>query len=219
MLTWLFDSSTPAWLQAVGSVLAILIAVWVPSRQRLNSLQDAQAERKRQDREHRRHLTVGLRAEIDAALEAADRQQFAIDRALERLQEARAMGAEIEASPIQPGSMVTTDAVVYRQIASELGQLPPELIRSVVLFYSLALDLGRLADGAPTAQLAYETIQSLLPRFKMHAALLIRTLDKFEASGFTLDADIQLKPEEFRELAAKVDYPLDQVIKERGLAP
>jgi hypothetical protein len=153
MLAWLSDPDTPAWVQAVGSVLAIFVAMWVPARQRLNSLRDAQAERTQQEREHRRRLTVGLRAEINAALEAADRQQFAIDRALKRLQEARAIGAEIEASPIQPGSMVTTDAVVYRQIAAELGQLPPELIRSVVLFYSLALDLGRIADGAPTAQL------------------------------------------------------------------
>lgn len=38
--------------------------------------------------------------------------------------------------------MVTTDAIIYRQIAAELGQLPPELIKSVVLFYTLALALG-----------------------------------------------------------------------------
>jgi len=53
----------------------------------------------------------------------------------------------------------------------------------------------------------------------MHAALLIRTLDKFEASGFAIDADIRPKPDEVRELAAKVGYPLDQVMRERGLSP
>jgi hypothetical protein len=53
------------------------------------------------------------------------------------------MGREVRRSgPIQPGSMVTTDAIIYRQIAAELGQLPPELIKSVVLFYTLALALG-----------------------------------------------------------------------------
>jgi len=111
-----------------------------------------------------------------------------------------------------------TDAIVYRQMAAELGQLPLELIKSVVLFYSMALDLGRMADAASTAQMAYETIQSLAPRFKMNAALLITTLDKFEASGFSMDADIRPKPEEVRELAAKTGYPLEEVLRERGFS-
>jgi heme exporter protein D len=219
MPTWLSNASTPAWVQAVGSVLAILVAVWIPARQRSNLLRDAQAERTRQEKEHRRRLTVGLRAEINAALEAANRHEFTIEHALKGLQEARAKGAVIKTGePIQPGSLVLTDAIVYRQIAAELGQLPPELIKSVVLFYTLALDLGRMADGAPTALAAYETIRGVAPRLKMHAALLISTLDKFEASDFAVAADIRPKPDEIRKLAAKVGYPLDQVMKERGLS-
>jgi hypothetical protein len=67
--------------------------------------------------------------------------------------------------------------------------------------------------------MAYETFQSLLPRLKMHAALLIRSLDKFEASGFAIDAHIRPRPEEVKELAAKIGYPLDKVMRERGLSP
>jgi hypothetical protein len=115
--------------------------------------------------------------------------------------------------------MAVTDAIVYLQIASELGRLPPELIKSVVLFYTLALDIGRIADGAPTAEEAYNYVCSFVPRLKMYATLLITTLHKFERSDFTVDADIRPKPEEVRKLATKVGYPLDQVMRERGIQP
>jgi hypothetical protein len=219
MPTWLSNASTPAWVQACGSVLAILIAIWIPARQRLNSLRDARAERIRQEKEHRRRLTVGLRAEINAAVAAANRHEFTIEHALKGLEEARAEGALVKAGqPIRPGSLILTDAIVYRQIAAELGQLPPELIESVVHFYTLALDLGRMADSAPTALTAYEAIRGVAPRLKMHAALLRSTLDKFETSDFAVDADIRPKPDEVRKLANKVGYPLDQVLKERGFS-
>lgn len=217
MSRWLSDSGAAAWVQAIGSVVAILVAIWVPAWQRQFALRDARAERAGQEKEHLRRLTAGLRAEIYAVLDAANCQKFAVERTLEQLKEARGKGATVvSGGPIQPGSMVVTDAIVYRQIAAELGRLPPELIKTVVLFYTLALDFGRLADGASTAQGAYETIQDIAPRLKMHAALLIRTLDKFEASDFMVDADIRLKPEEVKELATKVEYPLAQVLKERG---
>jgi hypothetical protein len=150
----LSDANTPAWVQAIGSVLAILVAVWLPAHQRSRSLGDIEADHARQEKEHLKRLTAGLRAEINAALLAADRHQSAINPGLQRLEEARASGATIKNDPIQPGSMAVTDAIIYRQIASELGRLPPDLITSVVLFYTLALDYGRFADAASTAEQA-----------------------------------------------------------------
>jgi hypothetical protein len=189
------------------------------STERRNSLRDASANRARQEKEHLKRLITGLRAEIDAAVEWTDRRRRAVEPVLKALQDARAKGAVVRRDPIHPGSMVVTDAIVYREIASELGRLPPELIRSVVLFYTLALDLGPIADEAPTAEEAYKAVYSYVPRLKMSAALLIRTLDKFERSDFTVDADIRPKLEEVRELAANVGYPLEQVMRERGIHP
>ena len=54
MPKWLSDPSTPAWVQAVGSVLAILVAVWIPARQRSKTLRDAQAEKARLEKEAKR---------------------------------------------------------------------------------------------------------------------------------------------------------------------
>jgi hypothetical protein len=86
-------------------------------------------------------------------------------------------------------------------------------------FYTLALDIGRIADGAPTAEEAYNAVCSVMPRLKMYAMLLIATLDKFERSDFAVDAEIRPKPEEVIKLATKAGYPLDQVLKERGIQP
>jgi hypothetical protein len=113
--------------------------------------------------------------------------------------------------------MVVTDAIIYRQIASELGRFPPDIIKSVVQFYALSLELGRIADATPTAQRAYEMIQGSAPRLKMQAALVIKTLDKFEAAGFAVTANIRPTPDEIKELAAHTGYPLDQIASERGL--
>jgi hypothetical protein len=50
----------------------------------------------------------------------------------------------------------------------------------------------------------------------MLAALSIKTIDKFEATGFIVEGDIRPTPHEVRELAVRVGYPIDQLMKERG---
>jgi len=208
----------PAWVQAVGSVIAILVAVFVPWIQRRNVLRDAAIERGRQDKEHLQRLTVGLREEIRAASGAADRRQFAIARTLQEIQGAVRGGATIkETGPVHPGSLSLTDAIVYKEIAGELGRLPPELIKAIVTFYSLALEVGRIADGAPTAMQAYGEILGLLPRLKTHSAILVRTLEKFEQAGFAANSDIRPTPAEVRRFATDAGYPLDEIAKERGI--
>src|SRR6266508_540087 len=98
---WFSDPTTPAWVQAVGSLVAILIAVFVPWSQRRNALRDAANDRARQEREHLQRLTTALREEIRAASNAADRRQSAITGTFKQLEEAMNRGATIkEAGPI-----------------------------------------------------------------------------------------------------------------------
>jgi hypothetical protein len=217
LLTWVSDPNTPAWVQAVGSVLAICFAMGVPAWQRSNLLRDSQNDRARQEKEHLGRLAAGLRAEIRAALETTNLHHEGVEKGLQQLKLSQRNGAIITSGgPIQPGSMAVTDAIVYRQISAELGRLPPALITSVVQFYASALLIGRLADGAPFATAAYESFRGLAPRLKMLAALSVKTIDKFEATGFIVDADIRPTPEEVKELAVRVGYPIDQLMKERG---
>lgn len=227
MAGWLSDPTAAAWVQAGSSIATVfvaiatvVVAVWIPAHRRRQSIEDARDERNRQEKEYLKRVCAALRAEIEATQMAAERHETAIGLTLKRLEEARAHGATITGGGRLPqDSVVLTDAIIYRRIAAELGRLPPELNRSIVVFCTIALDLGRLANGATTAQSAYETILKLAPRLKMSAAVLISNLDKFEAANFAPEANIHGTVEEFRALAAKVGYPADQVLRERGLIP
>jgi hypothetical protein len=203
-----------AWVQAVGSVVAILVAVYVSWRQRRDQI----AEQARQDREQLRRLSAGFRAEIVAAGKTADRREFAIKHTFQMVEQARRSGVAVaEPGPIQPGSLTLSDATIYKQLSAELGRFSPGLITNIVTFYSLVFDTKRMTDGAPKAMQAYEELLGSLPRFKMNAAILVVTLDKFEAAGFSANADLSLKPDELRKMAEATGYPLDEVLKERGL--
>jgi hypothetical protein len=217
--TWLSSPSAPAWAQAIFAALAIIGAVWVSAWQRSRSLRDAEKAKAREEKEHLRSLTAGLKEEVGAALEAATRQQSSIERAVSQVKIAVEAGATIARTPIRAGSMVLTDAIIYRQVAAELGRLPTDLIKLVVRFYTGVLEMGRLADGSPTALEAYEILRGLGPGFRTTAALVITTLDKFEAAGFAADADIRLNPDEVKELASKMGYPLEEVMRRYGPGP
>jgi heme exporter protein D len=218
MPRWLSDTAAPAWVQAVGTIVAILIAVLVPWWQRRNVLKDAATDRALREKEHLRRLTAGLREEIRAASDAATRRESAIKCTLAKLEKALKGGAVLkETGPIQPGSLSLTDGTIYRQIASELGRLPPELIKAVVSFYAGALEIDRISNSAPTALQAYQSVLPMLPRAKTYAAIVVRTLDKFEASDFATDADIRPTPQEVRDFSVAAGYPLDDIARERGI--
>ena len=112
-----------------------------------------------------------------------------------------------------------TDAAIYRQIASEIGKLPVGLIREVVRFYTLAHEIERLAEGAPSGHRAYTLIVGLLPRMSMHGMMLTKMLDKFESAKLSSDANLALTREEMLGLAKQAGYPIEAVMRERGLAP
>ncbi len=190
---WFFDSATPAWVQAFATFVALLIAIAVPALQRHAQLRDAEIDRQRRKKEYLRRLTAGLRAEIIAALSAGQRQQETIERTFAQVQEAVRNGAKIkETGPVNSGSMALTDGIIYREIASEIGRFPTEVVRQVVQFYSITFDASWRAEAAPTAIEAYDFMRSVAPRFRMHAAVLIRILDKFEASDYAVDANLKL---------------------------
>jgi hypothetical protein len=103
--------------------MAVLLAVWIPAWQRRNSRRDASDNRVRQEKEHLKRLSTGLRAEINAALEWAHRRQQALGPVLKGLQDARAKGAVVRREPIQPGSIVVTDAIVSNGLNPEIARL------------------------------------------------------------------------------------------------
>lgn len=202
-----------SWVGAIGSAGALIAAVWL---WRLDRAREHREEA-RKEKEHLRRLITGLRAEIVAAIEASKHQQEGVDGALAAAEQARKSGGVIvDRGPVRPGSMAITDAIIYCEVASELGRLPPEIIRHVVGFYARAREIGRFVEAAASAVSAYATVRDLAPRIRMGGAMCINALDKFERSGFSPDADLKPTLDEMREMAKQTGYPLDAIARDRG---
>jgi hypothetical protein len=219
MPAWVSNSVAPEWAQAIFAFLAILFAIGITAWQRSRALRDSKDERIRRDKEHLRRLIAGLKAEIDQTIRAAKNRQESVEQILKNVAAAREQGIRTTLdAPVAPHSMVVTDAIMYRQVAAELGRLPPEIIDPVVSFYAFALEMGRVADRAPSAVEANRMFLAQLPKLRLYAAMLVKTLGKFEASGFAAGAECStLTGEEVRLLAEQVGYPLDAVLKESGV--
>ena len=55
---WWSGDAPAAWLQAIGSLIAIGIAIYLPLHQRSTANQDARAEEARQTKEHVKSMTA-----------------------------------------------------------------------------------------------------------------------------------------------------------------
>ncbi len=224
MSTGLFDvftpESAPAWVQAIGSIVAILVAVALPTWQRSATRRDAEKDQKQHELEYLRRFAVALRAEVGCTVEAAGRQRSAANDTLTEIERAHQMGVTItDRGPLPLDSIILTNATIYSAIASEIGRFPSEIIRETVGFYELVRELGRVVSLAPSSAQSAQHISNLAPRAQMQGAIVIRMLEKFEQANFTADAKLSLNQVEIVTLANRYSYPLESVMRERGLIP
>jgi hypothetical protein len=162
---------------------------------------DAIAQDRRNQLENTRRLVAGLRAEINAAMASAEREGTAATVMLANLAHARIAAVPIkDPKPPAPELLVITDAIIYRQLAQDLGRLPPVLIEQVINFYTAALDIPRVAAIGDTASGCYEVMRDLAPRLKRNGRVVLAMLDNFEKSNFAPDADLTLTPEQARDI-------------------
>lgn len=213
------DPNAPAWVQAIGTIVAVLIAVAVPAWQRHSARKDAKAERAREAKERLERLVAALRAEVSAAVEAAAMHLETAERTFSQIETAKQEGrvVAIDPKPLPPGSITLTDTIVYRAVAPELGHFPPQLAHHIVMFYSNALHLARLIGAAGTVAASLELVKGLAPRAQMNGRVLLELLDKFRQADFAPNADLTLDSKKFEKIADEVGYPLLQVLTERGL--
>jgi hypothetical protein len=213
------DPNAPAWVQAVGTIVAILIAIAVPAWQRHATRKDVKIERARDAKERLERLVAGLRAEVSAAVEAAAMHRETAERTQGQIERAKQEGRLVvtEPTPLPPGSITLTDAIVYRAIAPDLGHFPAQIVHHIVMFYSNTLHLERLIDTAGTVAASLELVKGLAPRAQMNGRILIELLDKFRLADFAANADLSLDPKRVGKIANELGYPLQEVLAERGL--
>jgi hypothetical protein len=211
------------WLEAIGSALggigaaiAAVTAVILWRADRRRELQQAVETR----RETLRNLVAGLKAEIRAASIVATGRREALGRTLANAQAQLQRGGKLMPSgPISEGEMTLTDGIIYSSIADRLGLFTPAIVGEIVNFFTHARDIERVARMSTNALHSYETIYSMLPRFRMNAAVLLRLLEKYEEASFDPGTNLGIPLDEMRRFATETEYPLDEVMRERGFVP
>lgn len=203
----------PGWVQAIGSAGAIIVAVvlWRFDRQREVISQE------KMDRERTRRLVAGLRAEIRYALESTERHWSAMKLVLAQTKQAMAAGKTIRDGSFPNQLFALTDAVIFRELASELGQLPPILIENIVSFYSFARDIERLAGTEESTLRSFKLVEGLIPRLRFSGELTLAMLEQFELRNFNADADVNVGTDKLQQIAKRVEHPLDGNSKVKGL--
>lgn len=203
-----------AWAQAIGAVLAVVVAIilWRLDRSRAVKI------KKQEEKDFVRRLLAILRVEVQVALETADLREQTFRRMLSEIQRARDAGITItQSGPLESEKITLTDAVIYRQLAPELGRIPASVSVHIVKFYARALEIVRIASFSKSAIEGAEVLLKMLPRCKMSGEILLAVLLKFEKSDFSETINLKLSPDEMRVLARKTNYPLEQVTNERGI--
>jgi len=207
------SSELAAWVQAVGSVAAIVwaICLWRFDRKRIKD------DQRQQEKSSIARLIAGLREEIQVAIEAVEMQQTVATGVVKRMQNAHVVGNVTNNGPVALESLRFSDGIIFRAMANEVGRLPAQLITEVVSFYAFLATAERSASISPTASGAMELIADLAPRLRMKGSVARKLLDNFAAADF--DPSINIKPsrEEFLALAKEVGYPIEAVAAERGI--
>ncbi len=162
-------------------------------------------------------LTIGLREEVAAAIEASEIIEQGAKAGMMAVQMAKAAGQKIRLQSLGLGSFLITDAVIYRQIAPELGRFPPELVRSIVKFYAFVTVGNRIAEMPADPEETLSVILGNGPRIRMTGRMLLRWLEIFESADFSAGAELKMPFSEHQAIAKEVGYPLEQLMKERGL--
>ena len=191
--SWWSSDAPAAWLQAVGSLIAIGIAIGVPVYQRRASSDDARSEEARRSKEHIKRMTVALRAEVSGCVKAVERETDTAIEVLNGLAVARA-----QSRPIKPfgdtREIIFTEAIIYRAVAPELGAFPPRLITQIVNFYDALREIPRLATMTENLEKNLATLRELGPRLSRSGYLVLALLDSFAADDYDANSRLAIDP-------------------------
>jgi hypothetical protein len=206
------DCSLADWVGALASAGAFIafVVLWRIDRAK------AAADEIRQNKEYLRRMVASLKAEVEWGGDNMRRHEVAARQALAGAEAAEAQGRVVVDQPLKPGSVVITDATIYRAAALELGRLPPSILRELVAFYVLAADLARIVEMGGSGRAGYGTLLEIAPRLRFHVARVLATLKRYEDSGFDAGANLALTPEELFSMADDVGYDLRRVLREHA---
>lgn len=205
-----------SWTQALGAILALLIAIYVPWDQHRKETLARKLESIQQQKSMRQKLTAGLSAEVKAIDEVLESRYETAKQVLDKLAVAEMAGRPIDTGDLPADAIHVTDAAIYRAVTQDLGVLPTELIGSIVSFYTLISQVEHTASLSTSFEGVLDVQVSMIPRLRMSGGFLRIALERYVRSDFQDEIDVQPSNEEARAEAARVSYPLHEIAAQFG---
>lgn len=213
------SSEWAAWVQAIGSIAAIGIAIGVPYYQHSAVEHSKADDQARSIKDQRGRIVAAVRQEIVTSDEILQARVEAARSTLNVINLRERAGRPVTGPAMPASSFRITEAVIYRAAAAELGILPKPLLGAIIDYYSRVNEIERLAGLQTDARNFLKSALELIPRIRCTGAILRMELDKYEASGCIIETEeeFQIDQQAIFKAAVDVGYPLEEVAKQRGL--
>jgi len=119
---------------------------------------------------------------------------------------------------MRPGSVIVTSAVIYRQLAAEIGRLPEGLVKRVIEFYATVEEINRIVEFDAAWETTASNLVELAPRLRVAGEFALFAIEKLRQANYASDASVEPTSDEARLIAKKAGFPLSKVLAEHGLA-
>lgn len=152
LLTWMAKHDAPAWVQAIGSLLAILAAIWIGNRQHRHAMQMLSIEdnrRRAEEQERRRAVASAVLREMYQAVNASSEAFKILDAASKHVAEAHPSLRFANLQRMRP-----MERKVWQSMGAALGSLSGNAMSHAVAFDGACQMLERAFEdsivGAPS---------------------------------------------------------------------
>lgn len=193
----------PAWVQAVGSVLAIFSAIgiaWSETRRSESARRDDRSQRVRA-------VCVALSAELKSMNDAM-RDNYTAGKELMRRVICRLVAGQTIDAGSAPTALRIFKPIVFSSLANQLGELPPALVRELVQHYTFLRSVEDMALGCATYLDRVRILQGFYPRLRFECIILVRKIEKYLADESLGTKPIHLSFEELEAIAMDVEFYL-----------
>lgn len=199
----------PEWGQTIGTIVAVLAAIWISHKDRLDAKQDLLS----QEITQRKRLVAAIRVEVNAIMSMAEMHKTISENTLEEISRARANGKLLNTDKRPTRTTTFGDRQIYKAVSQWIGILPEAIVAQIVAFYSYIYNVEDLAAASVSVEEMLANTKSHFPRILVGGEILKEQLTMYENVGCGQVANLTISLEMLKKFSEKHGYPLDVALK------
>lgn len=207
-----------SWVQAVVSIGAVAIAIYVPWQQHRNDVSRHRATEAEKRRMLRTRLVAAIRADVAAIDQILDSRIEVARKTKLEIETAAQAGEHIGGGQVGDAHRLS-DRVIYTAVAQDLGELPSSVLNEIIDFYNAVGQMEYTGGLCSDVSKLLDLQINMGPRVRARALMLVEKLKKFSAGGYRDDVDLRLTREQIIGAAKAAGYPLEEIAAQRTTAP